>query len=87
MSKSVFEIASIIASTGKSFGILHYSQQHLHYLPYLHRRRALHCWPHVAARLSCSLSSVTSLTALSSFLGSITQSSRLTAVAPCVLMT
>jgi hypothetical protein len=27
MSKSVFEIASIIASTGKSFGILHYSQR------------------------------------------------------------
>lgn len=27
MSKSVFEIASIVASTDKSFGILHYSQQ------------------------------------------------------------
>ena len=27
MSKSVFEITSIVASTGKSFGILHYSQQ------------------------------------------------------------
>ena len=27
MSKSVFEIASIVASTGKSFGILYYSQQ------------------------------------------------------------
>lgn len=27
MSKSIFEIASIIASTGKSFGILHYSQR------------------------------------------------------------
>lgn len=27
MSKSVFEIASIVASTGKSFGILHYSRQ------------------------------------------------------------
>ena len=27
MSKSVFEIASIVAGTGKSFGILHYSQQ------------------------------------------------------------
>ena len=27
MSKSIFEIASIIAGTGKSFGILHYSQR------------------------------------------------------------
>lgn len=27
MSKSVSEIASIVASTGKSFGILHYSQR------------------------------------------------------------
>lgn len=27
MSKSIFEIASIIASTGRSFGILHYSQR------------------------------------------------------------
>ncbi len=27
MSKSIFEIASIIASPGKSFGILHYSQR------------------------------------------------------------
>lgn len=27
MSKSIFEIASIVAGTGKSFGILHYSQQ------------------------------------------------------------
>ncbi len=27
MSKSIFEIASIVAGTGKSFGILHYSQR------------------------------------------------------------
>ena len=27
MSKSMLEIASIVAGTGKSFGILHYSQQ------------------------------------------------------------
>lgn len=27
MSKSVFEIASIVAGTGKSFGILHYNQR------------------------------------------------------------
>ena len=27
MSKSIFEIASIVASTGESFGILHYSQR------------------------------------------------------------
>ena len=27
MSKSVFEIASIVAGTGKSFGILHYSKR------------------------------------------------------------
>ena len=27
MSKSIFEIASIVAGTGKSFGILHYSKR------------------------------------------------------------